>query len=205
MNTILLESRLTRVEIGNEPRVWDAVRALRQKVFCQEEGYLADMMETPLDRRGVHIVIRHGEEPLACVTVIPPEHARDYACEVGLPGAYIGQAALITKMAVIPESRRSNLALLMVACLEHSIFCPHGYRYGFVVLKGRHCPKETLYRRLTGAERVAEGECAYGKQIVLIMDRECPTFQGVRKTVLDLQLTGYQEKSGANGGDHEVC
>jgi hypothetical protein len=201
MNTLILESCFTRVEIGDKPHIWETVRSLRQKVFCIEEGYLADMIETPLDPHGVHIVIRHLEKPLGCATVIPPEHAHDYACEVGLPEAYIGQAALITKMVVIPESRGSNLATLMVACLERLIFRSHRYRYGFIVLKGRHCINETLYLKLTGAVRVAEGECAYGKQIVLVVDRGCPTFQEIRKTVLDAQLTHYREKVKADGGD----
>jgi hypothetical protein len=205
MNTLILEGPLTRIEIGNGPNIWEAVRSLRRRVFCQEEGYLADMIETPLDRLGVHIVIRHDEEPLACVSVIPPEYVCEFASDVGLPKSYIGRAALITKMAVISEYRKSNLSTLMTACLEHLIFGPKGYRYGFVVLRGRHCLNEPLYQRLTGAERVAEGECAYGKQVVLIMDRECPIYQGVKKSILDVQIAAFTKEHTPRGGDDEVC
>jgi hypothetical protein len=186
--TIVLRTRGATIEIGNLKNLGANVRSLRRKVFCEEEGYLEDMVETTLDRLGIHIVVRNGEEPIACVSVIPPEYSREFAEEVLLPEVYAGRAALITKMAVVPEHRKSRLATIMVACLERYIFAPRGYRYAFVVLKGRHRLNEPFYQRLTGAERVAEGRCFYGEQVVLIMDRQAPTYQNVRRDILDAQI-----------------
>ena len=186
--TIVLGTRGATIQIGNDKSLGGDVRSLRRRVFCEEEGFLEDMVETPLDGLGIHIVVRNGEKPIACISVIPPEDSREFAEEVLLPEAYAGRAALITKMAVVPEHRKSRLATIMVACLEHYIFAPRGYRYAFVVLKGRHRLNEPFYQRLTGAERVAEGRCSYGKQVVLIMDRQAPTYQSVKRDILDAQI-----------------
>jgi hypothetical protein len=186
--TLFLESLGATIEVGEDKSLGGIVRSLRRKVFCEEEGYLEDMVETTLDGQGTHIVVRNGADPIACVSVIPPEHASGFAKEVCLPEAYIGRAALITKMAVVPEYRKSRLATIMVACLEYYIFGPREYRYAFVVLKGRHRLNEPFYQRLTGAERVAKGRCSYGEQVVLIMDRQAPTYQNVKRDILDAQI-----------------
>jgi hypothetical protein len=188
LETIVLGTRGATIEIGDDKSLGGDVRSLRRKVFCDEEGYLEDMVETPLDGLGIHVVVRNGREPIACVSVIPPEHSKEFAEEVLLPGVYAGRAALITKMAVVPEYRKSRVATVMVACLEYYIFAPRGYRYAFVVLKGRHRLNEPFYQRLTGAERVAEGQCSYGEQVVLIMDRQAPIYQSVRRDILDARI-----------------
>ncbi len=195
MDTLILANRGATIEIGGHEDLGVSVRSLRRKVFCEEEEYLEDMVETPLDRLGVHIVVRYNERPVACVSVIPPEHARGYAGEVRVPEVYAGRAALITKMAVVSDHRKSTLAILMVACLECFVFGPEGYRYAFVVLKGRHRFNESFYQRLTGAERVAEGRCSYGEQVVLIMDREAPTYRDVKRNILDVRIKGWERKT----------
>lgn len=182
------DARAVTIEIGDDEGLGGAVRALRRKVFCEEEGFLEDMVEAPTDGRGIHIVLRSGDEPVGCVTVVPPEYSSGFAGEVGLPEAYVGRAALITKMAVASGHRKSRLATLMVACIDRFIFGPRGYRYAFVVLKGRHTLNEPFYLKLTGADRVAEGRCSYGEQVVLIMDRQAQPFQSAATAILDAQL-----------------
>jgi hypothetical protein len=195
MDTLVLANRGATIEIGGQENLGDTVRTVRRMVFCEEEGYLEDMVETPLDRLGVHIVVRFGGQPVACVSVIPPEHARGFAGEVRIPVVYAGRAALITKMAVVSAHRKSKLTVLMVACLERFVFDPRGYRYAFVVLKGRHLSNERFYQRLTGAERVAEGRCSYGEQVVLIIDREAPTYRDIKKNILDVRTKEWEPKA----------
>ena len=195
MRTLVLANRGATIEIGGYENLGDCIRTLRRKVFCEEEGYLEDMVETPLDRFGVHIVVHFRGQPAACVSVIPPEHARGFAGKVRIPVVYVGRAALITKMAVVSDHRKSGLTILIVACLESYVFDPRGYRYAFVVLKGQHCSNERFYQRLTGAERVADGRCSYGEQVVLIIDREAATYRDVKRNILDVRIKEWEPKT----------
>jgi hypothetical protein len=60
MDTLVLSNGEQTVEIGGWERLGEGARALRRKVFCEEEGYSEDMVETPLDEHGLHLVVHTG-------------------------------------------------------------------------------------------------------------------------------------------------
>ncbi len=149
------------------------------------------MVETPLDRFGIHMIVSDCARPVACFSVIPPEYTIDYARTLGIPQCYIGRIAFSTKFAILPDHRKRTLAPLMVACWEHYFFAPRQYRYAFSVLKGKHCAHQRFYEKLVGFSTLSESVCEYGKEIVMIMDRESEATRTIRTNVLDVCLAGF--------------
>lgn len=197
MDKIVVTSSFARIEIGNEKDLLEAVRHLRHQVFCLEEGFGQDMVEFCLDDSAAHILIQAGQKIAACATVVPPDAAAEYGRYVSLPVKFIGRAALATKLAVIPEYRGKHVPSLIVALMEDFIFRPAEIRYAFIVLKGKHCQSERFYRRISGSFRAAEGVCAYGRRLVLVIDRESQAFQGIKENILaPLGITFRRENRG---------
>ena len=61
--------------IGNTPPLWQDVRSLRIKVFCEEERFGEDMVETDSDPHCIHIVLYKEDLPVAAATAPIPASA----------------------------------------------------------------------------------------------------------------------------------
>jgi hypothetical protein len=181
METRVFSFQSYLVKTGSEAQMWEDVKSLRRQVFCEEEGFGEDMVETPLDRFGIHVIIYSESMPIAAITLVMPEHSVEMARTADVPEALVGKAIFATKMVVVKNERRQGLPSLLIASIFHFIFIPHQLRFIFLILMGQHCKNLVHYEKIAAFRQIAEGVCQYGKRITMLADVESVEFIPVKK------------------------
>ena len=160
-----------KITIGNTPSLWQDVRNLRKKVFCEEEGFGADMIETDTDP------YKHS----------PGTLSRDTARSGGIP--YSRSVRRIKSQGSQRSGKNtsacrhappswwyslrkeaSHYSILMLGMMYRHVLFPAKVRYVFLVLDGIHCSNEHLYQKGGAFQTIKDGAGPYGRRLLMLFD-----------------------------------
>lgn len=169
------------VRVGNGPVDVAAVHDLRRRVFVGEFGFSGRMVTTPTDHEDSHVTAWVGGRTVGCLTLSETTANPRLAQTYHLPADGDGRSFRFTKLAVVPEWRRSRLTGLLMAAGQCRVVDLARPLFTWLVVYGcqyRHIPLyEKLGFRLHGSAVDAVGPC----RVLLRMDGS-PAIQHVLDT-----------------------
>ncbi len=169
------DSKLS-IRLGTGPADLEALRALRSQVFVQEFGLSERMVASPTDPDDAHVLVWAGRRAVGCLTLSETTGDRGVQRTYHLPGDGGGRSLRFTKLALLPEWRRSRLVGLLVAAGQYWVVDPAAPRFTWLVVyecQYRHIP---LYAKL-GFHLHGEARDAVGRCRVLIRHDHLPEVQ----------------------------
>jgi predicted GNAT family N-acyltransferase len=140
-----------------------ALHDLRRRVFVEEFGLSERMVTTPTDPDDAHVIAWVGERAVGCLTLCEttadPGAQRTYH----LPADGGGRSFRFTKLAIVPEWRRTRLAALLMVAGQCWVIDPAAPLFTWLVVyecQYRHIPLYAKFGfQLHGETTDAIGPC----------------------------------------------
>jgi hypothetical protein len=150
------------------PQHADPILKIRRRVFLEEQGFGADVLESPHDPRGLHLGAFHRGELISAIAVYIYDHERELLAGLGLPPA-TGRVVQYSKRVELSEYRQHRLGELLAAAMVCAVYETLRPRYTFFMLRGMHTRLKTHYVETLGFEHYATAAGADGDHVIMIM------------------------------------
>ncbi|MCC5918232.1 MAG: class I SAM-dependent methyltransferase [Cryomorphaceae bacterium] len=147
----------------------DAIRALRHRVFVEEQKLDDYVVDSPYDELGLHLGLFNSNELVSTVSmfVFPPGHP--HLENLGITG-HSRNLVQFSRRAELPEYRDKKMASLMVAFGIKSVFELFEPAGLFASLAGAHRRFRDSYNRIYGFNKIFEAKDGDEEVDVLLID-----------------------------------
>lgn len=143
---------------------------LRQNVFVKEQGLGEFVLDSPIDKKAIHLGLLDGEKLVSCITIFPFKKEGDYVkdtLKITSERPYIVQ---FSRRVELREYRSKGISTLILAHAIRSIyefFTPDCF---FAILLGPHKKIKDRYISAYNFNRWEDIETEHGDGFLLILD-----------------------------------